>query len=101
MSSSGDDGVRSWDLRKLQLLNHFETNSQVNAIRYDSTGCYLAICSMGLKVFQNKMGHDASIDFHGLKDEDVKTICFGRDNSFIAVGSNHHNLKIFYPSAET
>lgn len=99
MSSSSQDGVKIWDLRKLKCIKDIKTSRPAHTTRFEPSGGYLAIGSNILQLFRGKMDFSLIREFACTEPFDIheraQSLCFGNDASFIAMGTEDHNLRIF------
>merc|ERR1712187_706107 len=94
MSSSSEYGVKLWDLRKLNCVKHFVTTKQVNSVKFDLSGNYLAVGSKSLGLYSIK---DYSVlrDFNLHQDVNKKkihSVCVGNNATYLAVGMDDNVL---------
>jgi len=97
MASAAGDGVRIWDLRKLKCVKYIKTPRLAYRIYFDHSGSYLAIGSATLCVCAVKQNYRVVCEFDISGTEQVRSLCFGSETSFLAVGTTDHNLRIFSP----
>lgn len=100
MASSSEYGVKLWDLRKLNCVKHFTTNEQVNSIKFDLSGNYLAVGSKSLGLYSVK---DYSVlrDFYPTKpssNKPINSVCVGNDALYLAIGMDDNILRLYGPT---
>lgn len=100
MSSAAEDGAMVWDLRKLSCVAHIETLERTRTVRFDQTGGYLAVGSTNLRICSVKQGFSVAQEFRNIGKNNVRSVCFGTDASFVAIGSEDHVLRIFSQTCE-
>ena len=96
LATAASDGVKLWDLRKLEEFKTitFESDFHINEITFDRSGYYMAIAgSNDLRIYQTKQWENLRIfTDHTASVSDVK---FGQNASFIASTGLDRALKIY------
>jgi len=95
LATAADDGVKLWDLRKLEEFNTitFEEEYNVNQITFDQSGYYMAIAGNDIRIYQTKQWQNLRLfTDHTASVTDVK---FGRNAAYIASTGLDRALKIY------
>jgi pre-mRNA-processing factor 19 len=95
-SSSSDNSVKIWDLRKLDCIQSLEFASSVRTAVFDYSGVYLGVgCDDGsVNIYQSKVWTSLCSIPHA-HNGPVNGLAFGKDASFVITVSSDQNLKIF------
>merc|ERR1711904_555444 len=95
MASATEKVVKIWDLRKLKCFKRIESSNPMFITRFDASGGYLAIGSTSLKVCCVKQDYLIARDFDLPANKSCRSVCFGLDSAFIALGGSDNKLRIF------
>lgn len=95
-TGSRDGAVKIWDLRKPLNIQTLTVDGPVNAVRFDSTGQYLAVGSSSLQVFNFETKSSLAPTCE-LKDHQgaVMGVCLGMHARSLASVSMDRTLKIY------
>merc|ERR1712113_1295495 len=97
MASASADGLRIWDLRKLDCVKHIGLPKHLQRIKFDQTGKYLASGSRALCVYAVKQDYLMLQEFNNLGNGSVKSVCLGNSGCFFATSVEEHCLKVLAP----
>jgi len=95
MATASEEEVKIWDLRKLKCIKSFDLPNTIATTRFDQTGGFLAIGSTMLSIYAVKQDYSIAREFVCPGTNLCKSVCFGANGSFIAIGGSDHNLRIF------
>lgn len=95
MASSGAEGVKVWDLRKLKTIQSLESKYPVEAVAFDYSGLYLGVGSKDAKVYAVKQNWDIVKEFTDVPKKGVYSMAWANDAKSMLVGGSDHNLRLF------
>merc|ERR1712217_464396 len=97
MASASADGLRIWDLRKLDCVKHIGLPKHLQRIKFDQTGKYLASGSRALCIYAVKQDYSILREFKALGYGEVKSVCLGNSGCFFATSVEEYCLKVLAP----
>lgn len=96
LATAAEDGVKVWDLRKLQIFKTIQFEPEyypINQISFDNSGYYMAVAGNDLRIYQTKQWENLAVfNDHTAAVTDVK---FGQNASYIASTGLDRALKLY------
>lgn len=98
MASAASDGVKLWDLRKLQNFKNLEpygAKTPATSVRFDRSGLFLAVGGADARVYGVKQDWGVVKEFSDVPKKGVNAVAWGADARALLVGAADHNLRVF------